>query len=225
MTEIQKHIVERGKRNALSRRYHAKDDKEAIATWGLEFNRILHVFHVCPIASAWRLLTFSFQTELWTNVRTTDSGIHQGVKSKHTVIPDAHRGTPNAETTVSYARHDVSYVHPIVSDTRGDVAITRTTVSAIHHDKLKGRENADAQNQAVGTTHTVPVTNRPILTIPQPHARSVISAVLEFAIQYLLSARLENCLPRNGETRAEPLPTFVGTFLRSKLWFPTFVIC
>lgn len=164
VTEVQKHIVERGKRNAISRRYHAKDDKEAIATWRLEFNRILHVFHVRPITSAWRLLTFSYKAELWTSVCATDSDTHQGVVSKHTVIPDTRRGTPNADTTVPDARHDVSYVHPIVSDVRSDVAVTRTTVSAIHHDKLKGRENADAQNQAVGITRTVLVTIDPYLS-------------------------------------------------------------
>jgi len=44
--EIQGNIIERGKRNAISRRYHAKDDKEAITTWTLDLNRIRRVFDV-----------------------------------------------------------------------------------------------------------------------------------------------------------------------------------
>jgi len=44
--EIQRHIIRRGKRNVISRRYHAKDDKEAISTWRTDFNRILRVFRV-----------------------------------------------------------------------------------------------------------------------------------------------------------------------------------
>ena len=49
--EIQRHIIERGKRNAISRRYHAKDDNKAIATWKLDLNRIFHVFNVRSVTS------------------------------------------------------------------------------------------------------------------------------------------------------------------------------
>ena len=48
--EIQENIIERGKRNPISRRYHAKDDKEAIATWRSDLNRIRRVFNVCSVA-------------------------------------------------------------------------------------------------------------------------------------------------------------------------------
>ena len=44
--EIQRNIIERNKRNVFSRRYHAKDDKEAIATWRLDFNRIRRIIDV-----------------------------------------------------------------------------------------------------------------------------------------------------------------------------------
>ena len=56
VAEIQRHIVERGRRNAISRRLHAKDDKEAITTWNLELNRILRVFKVLSVALMWQLL-------------------------------------------------------------------------------------------------------------------------------------------------------------------------
>ena len=53
MDEIQKHIIKRGKRNAVSRRYHVKDDrKEAIiAAWGLDLNGTLRISNVRSVAS------------------------------------------------------------------------------------------------------------------------------------------------------------------------------
>ena len=44
--EIQGRIVEKGQRNLLSRLVHAKNDKDTIAAWKLDLNRILHVFNV-----------------------------------------------------------------------------------------------------------------------------------------------------------------------------------
>jgi len=112
MDEIRRHIVERGKRCAVSRRYHAKDDKDAIATWGLDFNRILHDFHVCSVTFVWRLLTFHFQTKLRTNIHPTVSDDHKNAANKHKIVSD---------------------VHPNISN-------TRTVVSDINHTKLKTRE-------------------------------------------------------------------------------------
>ena len=52
LAEIQKNIVDRrGKRNAVSRAFHAKNDKETIATWRLDLNRILHVFDVRSVTA------------------------------------------------------------------------------------------------------------------------------------------------------------------------------
>jgi len=46
---IQKNIIKRGERNVISRRYHAKDDKEAIAAWNSDLNGIRRVFDVRPV--------------------------------------------------------------------------------------------------------------------------------------------------------------------------------
>ena len=43
---IQKKVVERGKRNAFTRVLYARNDKDAIVTWGLKLDRILNVFNV-----------------------------------------------------------------------------------------------------------------------------------------------------------------------------------
>jgi hypothetical protein len=46
MAEIQRKIVGQGKRHAASRAFHAKADKDTIAGWHRELNKILHIFNV-----------------------------------------------------------------------------------------------------------------------------------------------------------------------------------
>ena len=99
--EIQRHIIERGERNAISRRYHVKEDKEAIATWKLDLDRTLRVFNVCSVTPARRSLTFHFQTEPGVDAHPTASDTHQdatnkptigsGVENAHTIISDIRR--------------------------------------------------------------------------------------------------------------------------------------
>ena len=60
VAEIQRSIIKRGKRSAISRLFHAKDDKETIAGWRSDLIRILHVFNVRPATSARASLTTRF---------------------------------------------------------------------------------------------------------------------------------------------------------------------
>ena len=53
---IQKKIVKWGKRNPISQRFRAKEDKELIATWRLDLEKILHIFNVCSVTPARPLL-------------------------------------------------------------------------------------------------------------------------------------------------------------------------
>jgi hypothetical protein len=46
VAEIQAKIIKQSERNAVSRLLHAKNDRETIAGWKSELNRILHVFNV-----------------------------------------------------------------------------------------------------------------------------------------------------------------------------------
>ena len=43
---IQEKVLKRGGRGRVSRFFHSKDDKDAIAAWKSDLNRILHVFNV-----------------------------------------------------------------------------------------------------------------------------------------------------------------------------------
>ena len=46
VADIQRKLVKWGKRNAISRRFHVRDDEKMIATWGLDLDKILQVFNV-----------------------------------------------------------------------------------------------------------------------------------------------------------------------------------
>ena len=51
MADIQRKLVKWGKRNVVSRCFHAKDDKVKIAVWRSDLNKILQVFDVRSLVS------------------------------------------------------------------------------------------------------------------------------------------------------------------------------
>ena len=55
VAEIQAKVVKQSQRNVASRLVHAKYDREKIATWKLDLNRILHVFNVCALIHVWNI--------------------------------------------------------------------------------------------------------------------------------------------------------------------------
>jgi len=94
MNEIQRHAVDWGKRSAISRRYYARDNKEAIATWKLDLDGILRVLDVRYITPVRRLLTFHFQTELEIHARATVPEVPQDVANTSTPVSDTHPNKP-----------------------------------------------------------------------------------------------------------------------------------
>ena len=91
MAEIQRGVVKGGKRNTISRIFHAKNDQETIAAWRLDLNRILHVFNVRSFTSVLSSLIISFQTELAINTNVVVSDVHRGVANTHTIVSEIHR--------------------------------------------------------------------------------------------------------------------------------------
>ena len=87
MADIQRKIRKQGKRNVISRHLLAKNDKEKIAGWRSDLNRILHVFNVRFIGSVWRLLILHSQTELTINTHVIVSDTHAIVSEiRHTMV-------------------------------------------------------------------------------------------------------------------------------------------
>ena len=91
MAEIQRKVIKQSGRNPASRLLHAKNDRETIAAWKLDLNRVLHVFNVRSVTSVWLLLTIQFQTELIVKIHVIVSDVHDGVANTHTMVSDIHR--------------------------------------------------------------------------------------------------------------------------------------
>ena len=158
VAEIQRHVIKRGKRNAISRRYHAKDDKDAIATWRLNLDGILHVFNVRSITSGRPLLISRSQTELVMDTHPTVSDIHHGIANIRTIVSYTRHDAVDADNIVPNVRNGVPNTHPIGSEVRSDIVNTRNTASDIRRDKLKSRRDVDGQKQIVSITHILTVT-------------------------------------------------------------------
>ena len=146
MGKIQRNIVKRGERNVISRHFHRKDDNEAIATWKLDLDRILHLFDVRSVTSLRSLLTFRFQTELEINTDVTDPDVRHDAANTHTTASEVRQTLPDATNVVPDVHYGVSNTHAVVSN--------------IDHNTLKNRGDTDSQNPRVGTSYTVPVTEQ-----------------------------------------------------------------
>ena len=119
VADIQRRVTNQSQRGWASRFLHVKNDKERIASWKTELNKILHVFQVRPVASSPTLLIASFQTELAINT--------------HVVLSDTQNTVVDTRNTVNKTHHIVSDIHRAVmknqegSDARSrPVSIHRT---------------------------------------------------------------------------------------------------
>jgi hypothetical protein len=79
LAEIQSKVIEKSKRNVVSRLFHAKSDKETIAAWKSDLNKILLIFNVSSVVVVWPSLTVHSQTELALNTNTIVSGMDHNV--------------------------------------------------------------------------------------------------------------------------------------------------
>jgi len=145
VAKIQERIVERGERGLLSRFIHAKDDKEKIASWRSDLNRILGIFKVCSVVPVRPLLTVCFQKELGVNTRANRSGVRRNV-------PDTRMVAPNV-------RNDVVNTQPIVSDVQRGVINTRAPVSNTSRNLGRRQEETRSNRHSVNATFYPPTTD------------------------------------------------------------------
>ena len=81
----------------------------------------------------------------------TDSDVRHDATNTHTIVSEVRQTLPDATNVVPDVRYDVSNTH--------------TAVSNIDRNMLKNRGGVDNQNPRVGTSYTVPVTEK-LLTAP-----------------------------------------------------------
>lgn len=94
MTEIQRKVIGQSGQNAIPRLAHTKNDKDAIAAWELDLNRILHVFNVRLVAFNWLLLIILSQTGLVVNT--------------HLAVPELRRDVSKFREEIGGRIHSVS---------------------------------------------------------------------------------------------------------------------
>jgi len=125
--------------------FHAKNDKETIATWRSDLNRIINVFNVRGVTPARPPLTIHSQTELALNTNVAVSDVHLDVINTQSIVSDVRHDVTNVRTVVSNT-------HVIVSELQRDVTNTQTIVSDIHRTIVESQEGADGKNRSVGPT-------------------------------------------------------------------------
>jgi hypothetical protein len=160
VAEIQRKIVKQGKRNAVSRHFHSKNDEETIATWRSDLNRILLAFNVRSVGLVWPLLTVHFQTELAINAHVTASDIHHNVVNTKTIVSDVHHDVCKTHAIVSNVRDDVANTNTIVSELHHGVANALAIVSDIRRTMVKSQEGNDGQNLSVSIAGTPSITEQ-----------------------------------------------------------------
>jgi hypothetical protein len=122
LAEIQRKIIKMGKRNAVARLLHAKNDKETILTWKSDLSKILLVFNVSSIVALWPLLTVHSQTELAinTHVAVSDmrhevSNVQNGVTSTHDMVSDIHHIITKGQEGADGSNLPVSTTRPLAT--------------------------------------------------------------------------------------------------------------
>ena len=65
VAEIQGNVIKRSGRHGMSRFFRSRDDKDAIAGWKSDLNRILQVFNVCSVPSRFAVTNHSVFRPSW----------------------------------------------------------------------------------------------------------------------------------------------------------------
>ena len=91
MADIQGKIIKKNERNVVARAFYARSDKDAIAAWEQEFDKILQIFQVRPLCFVWHSLKGSFQAELAVNTHVAVTGGRREVASINQKFTNMHR--------------------------------------------------------------------------------------------------------------------------------------
>ena len=115
MAGIQHKVIEKGKRNAVSQVFHSKNDKDAIAGWKQDLNRILQIFTVRSINPIRQSLIHHFQAELLVNTHLTVQDTHSMVQDTHSTVADTHLMVADIHRNVLATQAGPDGQNPLVS--------------------------------------------------------------------------------------------------------------
>ena len=144
VTNIQNNVVKQGKRGAICRFFHAKDNKRSITAWTLDLDSALCVFNVCSAGFTQSFLSVFVQSEF--------------VDTSHVVVSDVRHDVVNTHMVVSDIRHDVSNTRVITSDVRDCVMNVQTVVSDVDQGVVDAHAIVSELQHNVINTH-IDITN------------------------------------------------------------------
>ena len=171
MAQIQRSAVEPDKRSFLSHIFNVKSDKDRVAAWRSDLDRILHIFEVrSTVYFLPTLLTVRPQTELALHTNVAVSDIHE----------------------------DVVGIRGDVVDIREDVANARELISDVHRAVVKDQEAGGISNQMVSNHGVLPTVEKFLHFLGSNQVCSFNSSrrpeTLPLSPEYS-----ENCLPHPRE--------------------------
>jgi hypothetical protein len=106
VAEIERKVVKRGKRSALSRFVLAKGDKDKIAAWNRDLDRVLHIFNVRLVRFVWYpRIQQPFQTELAIGTHIVVTDTQAMVSNTQTIVADIHRNVLTIQEGASGQNH------------------------------------------------------------------------------------------------------------------------
>lgn len=119
MAAIQRKIEKLNERSVLSRHFHAKTDRDMIAAWKSDLNRILLVFNVSRTAFFLLFLTTRFQTEFAVNTHVVAAKIHRDVANTQNMVSDIHHTIVHRQEGVGYRNQSVGndFAQPVTKQT------------------------------------------------------------------------------------------------------------
>jgi hypothetical protein len=135
VAEIERKVKEESKRNAALRLLHAKSDKDKIAGWASDINKILQIFNVRCVAPPLAPLTIWIQTELAIDTNVAVSGTYNIVSGVQKIVSGTH--------------NIVLATHNVASETQNVVSKSHNLLSDIHQTIAKQQEASNGQNLPV----------------------------------------------------------------------------
>ena len=97
MAEIRRKVIKHSKRNVVYRHLLARNDKDKIAVWRVDLEKIVRNFNVRSIVTIRRLLTLDSQTALAINTNVIVSNINR-------ILVEGRGGNSSRDPMVSDAR-------------------------------------------------------------------------------------------------------------------------
>ncbi|KAF9787199.1 hypothetical protein BJ322DRAFT_707230 [Thelephora terrestris] len=146
VAEILRKIAERGKRNTVSRLFHAKDDKDTIAAWRQDLIRVIHVFN-----TELAINTHVMVADIHRNVLTGQDTCGKHCSTQATPVLQPHNVPPGElpppPPRACFGRNELierivglaESFNPIALVGAGGIGKTSVALAVLHHARIKKR--------------------------------------------------------------------------------------